>query len=404
MDEQPLFEEFHAAYDFEPRAGSFERLRATLVDSGVRTRRAGGLRLRVPSISLKLIAGMAIVVVGLAATGALIGIWKYAHPTIPAVEPPRACAINRPHILACTADDLAVVDQNKVLITHDGGRTWLTIQVPSFSDLPLMDFRWVDSNNIVIVVGSHLIEVTIDGGAHWRAITSGWTQGPNLPFFLNADQGWVLGESGLFHTTDGGAHWTVVSDFPSFSTFDFRSDRLYFSNSEYGFIWRGHDEPWVTHDGGRTWSQGVISPPPLVSQFGDVLQGPAMFGKSGLIGFWNADGTAVSVYETSDGGFTWSGPRSAPGRWFSPLNMSEWWLVDPTGGLWRTRDGGNSWRSVQTDIAGLRPATTLVAVMPVGDGALWGLATGGAVESGPNSILRSTDGGAHWSLVWMPGS
>ncbi|SRR5712692_598303 len=417
MDDQLLFDEFHAAYDFEPRAGSFERLRATLVSREVRSQ--GGIKsgFWLPRMSRRLIAAVAIVALAIAATGAFIAIRQYAHPTVPVVGPPRACAINQPLAdgsSVCSADDAAVRGQDKVFITHDGGRTWLTLKMPfGPTDSPQIDVRWIDSDDIVVVYGSHLIEVTTDGGTHWRVITSGWEQGTNLPFFLNADEGWVYGASGLFHTTDGGSHWTAVSAFPSFKQFDWWADRIFFNDSEDGFIKpSGYNQPWVTHDGGRTWSQGVVSQPPPASQFGNVPQGPFMFGRSGLIAFWNADGTGLSVYKTSDGGLTWSAPRSTPGRWLAPLDMSAWWVVDATGRLLRTTDGGNSWQSVLTDLLSLQPAATLVSVTPVGNGGLWGLATDGFVteqlQGGvrliPNSVMvRSTDGGAHWSLVKLPG-
>lgn len=433
MDDQFLFDEFHAAYDFEPRAGSFDRLRVALIDSAVRTGRAGSsLGLTIPGISRRLIAGVAIVAVVLAASGAFIGIWKYAHPVAPAVQPPRACAIQQQFSLACNADDAAVLaassaleglGQAKVLITHNGGQTWLTLNLPAFTDSPWMDMRWVDSDHIVVVVGTHLIEVTSDGGVHWHVVTSGWTQGSNLPFFLNANEGWVYAGSGLYHTTDGGLHWINVSPFPSFAQFEYGINRLYFSDSENGFIRQSglccpsvpYNQIWVTHDGGRTWAQGSTSSPPPVSDFGNVPQGPFMFGKAGLMAFFSGGdhqgiGTSLSVYKTSDGGVSWSASGSAPGLWLAPLDVNRWWVVDAQGHISRTSDAGNSWYSIKTELAN---GMTLTSVTPVSKEVLWGYATngfvaeplqGGAVKSVPNSLtVRSTDGGVHWSVVNLDG-
>jgi photosystem II stability/assembly factor-like uncharacterized protein len=130
-----------------------------------------------------------------------------------------------------------------------------------------------------------------------------------------------------------------------------------------------------------------------------------MFGRSGLIAFWNAgdnqgDGTTLSVYQTADGGLTWSGPRSAPGLWLAPLDVNAWWVVDGKGHLARTSDGGKSWQRIQTDLAN---GMALSSVTPVGDDVLWGFTTNG-VQRYPNlETVRSTDGGAHWSIVKLPG-
>jgi photosystem II stability/assembly factor-like uncharacterized protein len=421
MDDQLLFEEFHAAYDFELRAGSFERLRATLVKSEVGTRRGIKFGFGVSDRSRRLMAAMTIVVLAIAAAGALIAIQQYTRRTVPVVPPPtRGCAFNQLlayDSLLCSADDAAVRGQDEVFITHDGGRSWLSVKMPCcYTDSPEIGVRWIDSNNLVVIYGSHLIDVTTDGGIHWQVIRSGWAEGTNLPLFLNGHEGWQYGSSGLFHTTDGGAHWTAVSSFPSMKQFDWWADRLFFVDSENGFIRpSGYSQPWVTHDGGHSWSRALVSPPAPVSQLGNVPQGPFMFGTSGLIAFLNGGdrqgvGTTLSVYQTSDGGLKWSGPQSAPGLWLAPLDVNAWWVVDGEGHLARTSDGGKSWQRIQTDLA---KGMALTSVTPVGDDVLWGVATNGyhtvPMPVGPGkripnlATVRSTDGGAHWSIVNLPG-
>jgi photosystem II stability/assembly factor-like uncharacterized protein len=193
---------------------------------------------------------------------------------------------------------------------------------------------------------------------------------------------------------------------------DWWVDRLYFIDSENGFIRpSGSGQLYVTHDGGRTWSLAVVSSHPPDSQFGNVPQGPFMFGKAGLMAFFDGgdgqgSGTTLSVYQTADRGLTWSGPRSAPGLWLAPLDVSSWWVLDGQGHLARTADGGKTWQRVQVNLA---DGMVLTSVTPVGDDVLWGVATngyvaktlpGGGVKNYPNLVtVRSTDGGAHWSIV-----
>ena len=439
MDDQVFFEQFHRAYDFEPRAGSFERLRSKLARSEARLQRRSkfGLRRLAPH-SMRLLAAAVLLALAVAATGAFMAIQQYAHRTIPVVPPPivgpstGGCAANQLlayDALVCSADDFAVRGQSQALaqqagptafdevfITHDAGRTWLSVKVPCcFSDTPQIAVRWINSQNLVIVYGSHLIEVTTDGGTHWQVIRSTWTGGQNLPFFLNASEGWQYGAAGLFHTTDGGATWTAVSSFPSSNCCDWWAERLIFIDSQDGFIRPGGSgQLYVTRDGGHTWSPGVLSPKPPDSQFGNVPQGPFVFGKSGLMAFFNkgdsqGGGTTLSVYKTSDGGLTWSGPRSAPGLWLSALDMTLWWTLDDTGRLSRTSDGGQSWQRIQTNLAN---GMVLTSVTPVGGNVLWGVARngyvakslpGGGVKNYPNLVtVRSTDGGTTWSIVKVP--
>jgi hypothetical protein len=327
MDDQVWFEQFHAAYDFEPRAGSFARLRSTLVSSQVRfpPRSKFGLHELSPR-SIRLLAAALLFAVAVATAGAFIAIQQYTHRTIPVAPPPTGgCTINE--LLAydswvCSADDFAVraQGQDEAFITHDAGSTWLSVKMPCcFSDSPGIAIKWIDSANIVVVYGIHLIEVTSDGGNHWSVIRSTWNDGTNYPpFFLTAQEGWQYGGSGLFHTTDGGAHWTMLSSFPSTQAFDPMIDRLFFMDSKDGFIRPdGSGQLYVTQDGGYTWSRAVFSPGPPDSQYGNVPQGPFMFGRAGLMAFFSGgdslgNGTTLSVYKTLDGGLTWSGPRSAP--------------------------------------------------------------------------------------------
>jgi photosystem II stability/assembly factor-like uncharacterized protein len=90
--------------------------------------------------------------------------------------------------------------------------------------------------------------------------------------------------------------------------------------------------------------------------------------------------------------------------------VNAWWVLDGQGHLARTSDGGKSWQNIQTDLAN---GMALTSVTPVGDEVLWGVARngyvaktlpGGGVKNYPTLVtVRSTDGGAHWSIVKLPG-
>jgi branched-chain amino acid transport system substrate-binding protein len=84
MDDQLLFEGFHAAYDFEPRAGSFERLRAVVTNSSVRPQRRFAIDWPLPRISLAVIAAVVAVVVVVAAVGGFLVVHDVLRRVVPA--------------------------------------------------------------------------------------------------------------------------------------------------------------------------------------------------------------------------------------------------------------------------------------------------------------------------------
>ena len=84
MDDQRLFDEFHAAYDFEPRAGSFERLRAVVTSTAVRPQQRFAIDWPLPRISWAVIAALVAVAVVVAAVGGFFVVHDVLRPLIPA--------------------------------------------------------------------------------------------------------------------------------------------------------------------------------------------------------------------------------------------------------------------------------------------------------------------------------
>jgi len=95
---------------------------------------------------------------------------------------------------------------------------------------------------------------------------------------------------------------------------------------------------------------------------------------------------------------------------FDPANSNTMWTFAPSGGLWKTTDGGLNWTTNTdqlpmigcTDIA-INPLNTQIMYLATGDG------NGNGSQLGQSStgILKSTDGGATWPLAsntmnWSP--
>lgn len=84
MDERLLFERFHEALDVEVSPGGYERLRIALEKSSARPHRGSVLPMRFTKMSLKLVAAMAVAVIGIAAVAALLATHHVAEQPAPA--------------------------------------------------------------------------------------------------------------------------------------------------------------------------------------------------------------------------------------------------------------------------------------------------------------------------------
>lgn len=158
-----------------------------------------------------------------------------------------------------------------VAATQDGGRSWQTIQLPSFpttSDFSCGAFP------PVLTFGQGVLPASCGGigrpgfDAVYATADSGrtWTF-RKLPFFggnldfVDANTGYTFSSAGvaLYRTTDGGASWTVLRRFTS----EQYVDGYAFPGSTSGFVLTsrytadgtsGYSTFWKSTDGGKTWS------------------------------------------------------------------------------------------------------------------------------------------------------
>jgi len=263
--------------------------------------------------------------------------------------------------------------------------------------------------------------------------------GLGLPDFLDAQHGWWLERPPtadpprtpspvtLWRTTDGGRSWQRLAasglpetGFPAqrvfvdplrgaliFNTF-LDGSRSWLATTDAGDSWqvaKGPDTPlpgtWtmsvtLLKHGGRllAWLQAVPGPP-----------SPNGFAPTGTVT------VAEFVSASDDGGQTWGPPRAGPNivkptyvSLIPTLDDRGRLLLLDNGHLWVSADDGATWTvRVAQMPAGLRPAWLVGA--PPGGLIATAFQTGslGIMTQGTQlTLIRSVDGGAHWSPVSLP--
>jgi photosystem II stability/assembly factor-like uncharacterized protein len=203
-----------------------------------------------------------------------------------------------------------VLCQLEVRASLDGGRTW---QAPhslpaGFSPEALVPF---DSGVVMTKVPTGEMELTIDGGASWRAIQTQCDANPFRGYVATFDgkELWELcmgypdtasntADKALFVSEDGGRSWTARATSQPGSWLQPAGWPVWLVSSRAGVAFiTGTPTALVTHDAGSTWT-------PVNIQLSEIhFSGP--ISGSGLDG-------ARNIWVTVDGGEHWSQAGALP--------------------------------------------------------------------------------------------
>ncbi len=276
---------------------------------------------------------------------------------------------------------------------------------------PSQNVVWV---NISGSAGVSYLFRSQDGGAVWeqRSMPQAQLLLDGLTF-VDASVGWGLTYGSratqcqadvgtVLHTEDGGTTW---QDIGHSGIGDSQCKTwIQFVDTTHGFIGAGdpNSPPLIyrTSDGGRTWvpSTPLPDPPGRVTGPGGLeLQTTPLARAAGVLLTDVAAGSGTPssyVYQSTDGGATWSYAASLPSAGMATfLDATHWWVSGP--GIWMyTADAGRSWGQAPS------AAPYEAAVPPE---ILFVDPSVGYVQS-RGLIFRTTDGGHTWHQLKTPGT
>lgn len=239
---------------------------------------------------------------------------------------------------------------------------------------------------------------------------------PNT-YYVGASSG------GVWKSSDGGVHWKpIFDDQPAQSI-----GSIAIAPSDPNVVWVGTGESFIrsnvslgngvyrSTDAGRTWTHLGLD---LTGRIARILVDPA----DPDVAFAAAVGTGYGpqqergVFRTRDGGKSWeqvlfvdentgasdlamdaTNPRTLfAGMW--PIEIKTWgrWSGGPGGGVYVSRDGGDSWTKIEGHGLPDPPlGKVAVAVAPSDGRRVYAL-----IETGQRgSLWRSDDGGREWKAV-----
>jgi photosystem II stability/assembly factor-like uncharacterized protein len=324
-------------------------------------------------------------------------------------------------------------------LTVNGGASWTKVTPPGLGvqkgDRFITGFYALNAKHAWVTYGgaangaAQVIDSTSDGGRHWMAVGhEPLTSIPQSIFvydcgldFVTPSDGWCQAEPAfagseavyLYHTTDGGKRWkriyvTAVDTNPR-RGLPFGCDKeIQFTSPSRGWAifacaGSGTAPMYETADGGKTWSRRDVAKAPGTFDSGSGFAGaPVVAGSTGAVGY-TISGRPLKtvVYRSENGGAVWH-PVTPPGP-------ARGWVVDAiTPVSWRlvqgdhilaTGNAGRSWHTVTSNVtfdiyyAYLYPTPPVVNFANAKVG--WIVST---------SLWRTTNGGSRWRRVSVPGT
>jgi photosystem II stability/assembly factor-like uncharacterized protein len=287
-----------------------------------------------------------------------------------------------------------------VLRTVDGGTTWEKHPIPGAEKLQFRGVHALSAESAwALSIGNGIesrIYHTSDGGSTWaeQFRNNDSTAFFDCITFFDAKHGIAYSDASHIGTTivrteDGGAHWALLNpaDLPvalkGEGGFASSNSCAISVDSKHGWIAAGTPGARIfrTDNAGKSWA--LVGSVPVVHDsqsgltaiaFRDAKHGIGVGGH--VAGNMNRDSSQAAVATTDDGGVTWTlrhrpdHPGMLSGVALVPKAGDKTAVIASYGGLFFSRDGGDSWTAATT--------TSYWAVRSAGKRA-WAVGTGGRI-------------------------
>ncbi len=260
-------------------------------------------------------------------------------------------------VIAVGAPTVPGTSFDQIARSTDGGNTWAIVPFSTTSSATFWSIDMVDANTGYISGTNSAVYKTTNGGLNWDSLTVPMAAGKTLRKvdFITANTGFVFAVTStaadsntIFKTTDGGLTW-AASKLPGGTALS--NNNIYnsfFLSENKGWILNYTPRPYVTTDGGATWTVQTLS-----DNFGGFLYDIKMVDDS--LGY--CVGSSGRLYKTTNGGTLWD-TLSVPTRSYSfnsmeLLNAQTLVLFGATGVNFISVDGGLTWMNKNTSAATL---------------------------------------------------
>ena len=216
----------------------------------------------------------------------------------------------------------------------------------------------------------------------WYQINPGVTNDFSSAFFLNANTGFVIGESGIIiKTTNGGNSWFLQNSGTSNSL-----EEIYFADVNTGYVVGGYYPNSIirkTTNGGNNW---------YAQSSGMSIALFTVFFINSNTGYTGGD--YGNILKTTDGGAIWFPQNSGTDKWIQSIyfiNNSTGFAAGRIGIILKTTNGGLNWNAKTSGTS-----DWLISIKFANS--TTGYCVGGTIYSPYNHIiLKTTDGGNSWS-------
>ncbi|MDA8345720.1 MAG: hypothetical protein M0Z66_09590, partial [Thermaerobacter sp.] len=290
-----------------------------------------------------------------------------------------------------------------IATSEDSGRTWQEISLMQSG--PFASISAADGVTYALAdqPASVLLRRSAPNGP-WQYVFPSVSPQQSIDF-VHGDLGYGVGlywdPSAVLRTTDGGAKWTVVGSGPS-DTF-----AVSFADDSRGVAMAYSPVLSQTVDGGNNWvrmwgqsafaalflhgkgvalrySQGVLAPQIYSLNGGSSAPTPI---KGAML--------PVDLLKTNRAAYA-LGFGTPTSGWFLSLSRGK-----PS--LWRTINVGRTWTKVLLPVQ-LRGKPDQAWLAAAGKNTVWiAIYPAGSANAENVTLLRSTDGGRHWTLSRLPG-